>query len=130
MFKINYNISNDSYQRLYYVRYSDDFLISLRCSYKKAVLLGYEIINFLKNILKLEATFNIKDFYKEDVKFLGFLITKNKNVYYKKVKMYNNNFIKRINTTIKIYAPILDIISKLKLLGFLTKQMKSNPKTI
>lgn len=128
--KTNYYTDNDSYQRLYYVRYADDFLISLRCSYKKAVLIGYEIISFLKDKLKLEVTYNIKDIYKEEIKFLGFLITKGTNVYYRKVTMYNKIFTKRINTTIKIYAPLLDIISKLKSVGFLTKQIKSKPKTV
>jgi Type II intron maturase len=130
MLKTNYYENDDKFKRGNYVRYADDFLVGLRCSYSEAKKISIKIKEFLFNCLKLETTFIIKDFFKDTIKFLGVLLTKGSNVLLKRVKVNGIMITKRINTRINVYAPLNDIIKKIKSRGFMDSKNKGKSKNV
>lgn len=71
---LRYTLFDDSYIRIKYVRYADDFIVGVRASKETALKLKKEIIFFLKSSLHLrvnEDKTKIYQTYCEKVKFLG-----------------------------------------------------------
>lgn len=71
---LRYTLLDDSYIRIKYVRYADDFIVGVRASKETALKLKKEIIFFLKSSLHLrvnEDKTKIYQTYCEKVKFLG-----------------------------------------------------------
>lgn len=124
-----YYVDDESYKRLKYIRYADDFLVGLRTSYKQAREVAESIKTFMKIELGLEITFDIKDFTKQPVQFLGVLI-KNGKIVLKYIYKNNRKLKQRIKTRIQFYAPINNIINKLIDRGFMNKQHEGIPKSI
>jgi uncharacterized protein YebE (UPF0316 family) len=126
MIELPYYEDNDSYKRLKYVRYAYNFLIGLRTSYKEAKEIANYIQIFLKKELELDIMFEIKDFTKGYIKFLGTFIEKRHTIL--NIKKNNKKFQQRIKTKIQFYAPMNNIINKLIESGFMNKQRKGIPK--
>ena len=63
-------------ERLYYVRYVDDFIIGLACTRNKAKLMNHKILDFLDKELKIRCgeKNEILSFRSQKVKFLGVYI--------------------------------------------------------
>jgi hypothetical protein len=127
MLHVNYYKYDDSYKRIKYVRYADNFIIGTCTSYKEVTNIAKEIESFMLENLKLEVKFTIKDFKKETIKFLGVLI-KNGNTQLRTFIKNNYKIKQRIKNRIQFYAPIEDIIKKLIDRGFLNKQREGIPK--
>lgn len=124
-----YYEDDESYKRLKYIRYADDFLVGLRTSYKQVKEIAESVKIFMKKELDLEITFDIKDFTKQPIQFLGVLI-KNGETMLKYIYKNNIKFKQRIKTRIQFYAPINNIINKLIDRGFMNKQHEGIPKSI
>jgi retron-type reverse transcriptase len=67
-------------ERLFYVRYVDDFIIGLVCTRQKAKLINQKIIDFLDKELKIQCgnKNEILSFRSQKVKFLGVYIFRGK----------------------------------------------------
>jgi group II intron reverse transcriptase/maturase len=127
--KINSRDMHDpNFFRLYYVRYVDDWVILVAGSFKEAKVIRNQVSNKLKSLgltLNLEKT-HITSLRNGKCRFLGidFFIRKNDDKHHKPVTLVKKN-----NTTIKqrfapriiLYAPILELIIKLKEKGFVKR---------
>lgn len=115
-------------RRLYYVRYADDWVILVAGSFKEAKVIRDQVSNKLKSLgltLNLEKT-RIISLKNGKCRFLGvdFFIRKYNDTYYKPTTLVKKN-----DTTIKqrfaprviLYAPILELIIKLKDKGFVKR---------
>ena len=71
------NMSDDSYRRLFYIRYADDFLIGFIGPRSEARLIFNEIKDFLLNELKLKINQEKSKIYNSgdrNIKYLGFYL--------------------------------------------------------
>lgn len=121
-----------NFRRLYYVRYVDDWVILVAGSFKEAKIIRDQVSNKLKSLgltLNLEKT-HITSLRNGKCRFLGmdFFIRKNDDKHHKPTIL-----VKKSNTTIKqrfaprviLYAPILELIIKLKDKGFVKRSRLS-----
>jgi len=121
-------IYDPNFRRLYYVRYVDNWVILVTGSLKEAKVICDQVSNKLKS---LGLTLNLENSHITSLKngkcqFLGidFFILKNIDNYHKLTTLMKKN-----DTTIKqrfapriiLYAPILELIIKLKDKGFVKR---------
>lgn len=122
------DINDPNFFRLYYVRYVDDWVMLVAGSFKEAKVICDQVSNKLKSLgltLNLEKT-HITSLRNGKCRFLGmgFFIRKNNEKHHKPTTLVKKN-----NTTIKqrfapriiFYAPILELIIKLKDKGFVKR---------
>jgi len=122
------DIYDPNFRRLYYVRYVDDWVILVAGSFKEAKVIRDQVSNKLKSLgltLNLEKT-HVTSLRNGKCRFLGidFFIRKNDDKHHKPTTLVKKN-----NTTIKqrfapriiLYAPILELIIKLKDKGFMKR---------
>ena len=122
------DIYDPNFRRLYYVRYVDDWVILVAGPFKEAEVIRDQVSNKLKRLgltLNLEKT-HITSLRGGKCRFLGidFFIRKNNDKHHKPTTLVKKN-----NTTIKqrfapqiiLYAPILELIIKLKDKGFVKR---------
>lgn len=122
------DIYDPNFRRLYYVRYIDDWVILVAGSFKEAKVIRDQVSNKLKSLgltLNLEKT-HITSLKNGKCRFLGidFFIRKNNDKHHKLTTLVKKN-----DTTIKqrfapriiLYAPILELIIKLKDKGFVKR---------
>lgn len=120
--------ANLVYRRLYYVRYVDDWVILVAGSFKEAKVICDQVSNKLKSLgltLNLEKT-HITSLRDGKCRFLAidFFIRKNDDKHHKPTTLVkkNNTIIKqRFAPRIILYAPILELIIKLKDKGFVKR---------
>lgn len=119
---------DSNFLRLYYVRYVDDWIILVAGSFKEAKVIRDQVSNKLKSLglsLNLEKPY-ITSSRDGKCRFLGvdFFIRKNNDKHQKSITLVKKN-----NTTIRqrfapriiLYAPILELIGKLKDKGFVKR---------
>lgn len=116
-----YNLNDPLFRRLRYVRYADDFVIGFRSTRKEVVKYMDDLVYFLKENFGLIISYKIINISKNTFNFLGSRIKlsgiKNKNTSFK-----NKDGIivrRRSNKRMKLYAPLINILEKLKLCGFI-----------
>jgi len=122
------DMCDPKFRRLYYVRYVDDWVILVAGSFKEAKVIRDQVSNKLKSLgltLNLEKT-HITSLKNGKSRFLGidFFIRKNNDKHHKPTTLMKKN-----DTTIKqrfapriiLYAPILELIIKLKDKGFVKR---------
>jgi len=122
------DMCDPNFRRLYYVRYVDDWVILVAGSFKEAKVIRDQVSNKLKSLgltLNLEKT-HITSLKNGKSRFLGidFFIRKNNDKHHKPTTLMKKN-----DTTIKqrfapriiLYAPILELIIKLKDKGFVKR---------
>lgn len=111
---------DDSFKRLNFVRYVDDFIIGIDGSLNDAKEIGNKVTEFLKNILFFEIKrYTIKNFCKEGDKFLGFIILGWKT---KSRKLIDTKKGKQLAFhRPKILIPIEEILDKLNSMGLVRK---------
>jgi group II intron reverse transcriptase/maturase len=110
-----------NFHRLHYVRYVDDWVILVAGSFKEAKVIRDQVSNKLKRLgltLNLEKT-RITSLKNGKCRFLGidFFIRENNDKHHKPTTLVrkNNTIIKqRFAPRIILYAPILELIIKLK----------------
>nr|QDA21774.1 hypothetical protein [Proschkinia sp. SZCZR1824] len=117
-----------NFLRLYYVRYVDDLIILVAGSFKEAEVIRDQVSNKLKSLglsLNLEKT-HITSLRDGKCRFLkvNFFIRKNNDKHQKPttlVKKNNTTIRQRFAPRIILYAPILELIVKLKDKGFVKR---------
>ena len=122
------NIYDPNFCRFYYVRYVDDWVILVAGSFKEAKIIRDQVSNKLKSLgltLNLEKT-HITSLRNGKCRFLGmnFFIRKNDDKHHKPtilVKKSNTTIKQRFAPRLKLYAPILELIIKLKDKGFVKR---------
>lgn len=122
------DISDSNFQRLYYVRYMDDWIILIAGSFKEAKAIRSQVSDKLKSLgltLNLEKT-RIISLRNGKCRFLGidFFIRKNIAQHNKptsEVKKKNTIIDQRLVSQIILYAPIKELIIKLKNKGFVKR---------
>jgi group II intron reverse transcriptase/maturase len=122
------DIYGPNFRRLYYVRYVDDWVILVAGSFKEAKVIRDQVSNKLKSLgltLNLEKT-HITSLRDGKCRFLGidFFIRKNDDKHHKPTTLVKKNNItikQRFSPRIILYAPILELIIKLKDKGFVKK---------
>ena len=122
------NMYDPNFLRLYYVRYVDDWIILVAGSFKEAEVIRDQVSNKLKSLglsLNLEKT-HITSLRDGKCRFLGvdFFIRKNNDKHHKPitlVKKNNTTIRQRFTPRIILYAPILELIVKLKDKGFVKR---------
>jgi group II intron reverse transcriptase/maturase len=121
------DLNDPNFQRLYYVRYVDDWVILVAGSFKEAKIIRDQVSNKLKSLgltLNLEKT-HITSLRKGKCRFLGidFFIRKNTDRHHKPTSTVKKNTTikQRFAPRIILYAPILELIIKLKSKGFVKR---------
>ena len=125
---------DDSYVRVRYVRYADDFVIAISASYKKAEAIRSEVALFLKNELDLELNKGktlITPWIRRRVHFLGAeIMASNKRGATKRVQVHSGAIRKaykaRISARTRLYMPVDKIQKKLHSKGFLKRRLGKN----
>jgi hypothetical protein len=116
-------IHDSSFIRINYVRYADDFIISVLGPYKLAKIILNDVSEYVSNELGLilnEAKTGIKSF-KQGFMFLGTFIS-SRSHHIRPMKLItkgpNKGVISRIAPLINMHAPIKDIQKRLILRGY------------
>jgi group II intron reverse transcriptase/maturase len=117
-----------NFQRLYYVRYVDDWVILVAGSLEKTKTIRSKVSNKLQSLgltLNMEKT-HITSLRKGKCRFLGvdFSIRKNTEQHYKPTTLVKKNTTtirQRFAPRIILQAPILELLIKLKDKGFLKR---------
>ena len=125
---------DDSYVRVRYVRYADDFVIAVLGSYKKAEAIRSEVALFLKNELDLELNKGktlITPWVRRRVHFLGAeMMASNKRGAMKRVQVHSGAIRKayksRISARTRLYMPVDKILKNLHSKGFLKRRLGKN----
>jgi retron-type reverse transcriptase len=123
------NHSDPRLKRLCYVRYADDWMVGIKGSKSETE----EILNKIKEFLStLDLSLNVSktkitNVSTDKANFLGTRIYRARHVKY--VRMARTSAIKRNRLKLRLDAPILDLVKKLKEVGFM-KQGKSYPRFI
>jgi retron-type reverse transcriptase len=116
-------------KRLCYVRYADDWMVGIKGSKSETE----EVLNKIKEFIStLDLSLNVSktkitNISTDKVNFLGTRIYRARHVKY--VRMARTSAIKRNRLKLRLDAPILDLVKKLKEVGFM-KQGKSYPRFI
>merc|ERR1712106_1100431 len=120
------------FKRLFYVRYVDDWVILIAGSLEEANIIRNLVSKKLQSLgltLNLEKTHITSLRGKEKSRFLGvdFFIRKNTDKHYKPVSLVEKNTTirQRFAPRIILYAPILELLTKLKDKGFIKRNHKS-----
>jgi len=124
------NINDPNFQRLYYVRYVNDWVILIAGSFKETKVIRSQVSDKLKSLgltLNLEKT-RITSLRNGKSRFLeiDFFIRKNTDQHHKptsKVKKKNTTINQRFAPRIILSAPIQELIIKLKNKGFVKRSM-------
>lgn len=116
------DLMDPHFVRVQYIRYADDFVISIAGSHELATEIQTQVRNYLSDILKLEMSLektHLTHFTKKPIRFLGVSIlnrglAKNKLVIRKIIGL-------RTRTTIRLslQAPIRDLIDRMVEKGFM-----------
>ena len=122
------DIHDPNFRRLSYVRYVDDWVILIAGSFKEAKVIRDQASNKLKSLglnLNLGKT-QITSLRNGKCRFLGidFFVRKNNDKRHKPttlVKKNNTTIKQRFTSRIILYAPILELIIRLKDKGFVKK---------
>ena len=125
---------DDSFVRIRYVRYADDFVIAVLGSYKKAEAIRSEVALFLKNELDLELNKGktlITPWSRRRVHFLGAeMMASNKRGAIKRVQVHSGAIRKayksRISARTRLYMPVDKVLKKLHSKGFLKRRLGKN----
>lgn len=107
------NQMDESYRRVVYIRYADDFLIGVIGSKRDAETIKTEVGAFLKDSLKLDlsAEKTLVTNAKDKARFLSFDIYSNRS---KDIKKDKNGMTRRVyNERIKLYVPKEKWVNKL-----------------
>jgi group II intron reverse transcriptase/maturase len=113
-----------NFVRIYYVRYADDFVISIIGPHKLADTIKRRIGDFLKDKLALtisEDKTKVTQFSKEPISFLGAEITNRSTRLIKPVSSWKKDgkvILGRITPRVSLHAPIKKIIDRLIVRGF------------
>jgi hypothetical protein len=121
MRKLNtYDMYDRNFRRSLYIRYADDFIILLSCSYEDAVKLKDEIAIVLKEQcgLELSPTKTTITNTKKGTTFLGALIRRRDNSSIFNSFKKRNKITRRSTLRMAVDAPIEEIIEKLKIYKF------------
>lgn len=121
------NLNNESYRRLSYVRYAEDWMVGIRGTAEETTDILRKIKKFCTNIgIEVSETkTKITNIQKEKVLFLGTLITKSSHRSYSKIG--HQRRLRRNKLGIRLEAPISRIRDILKEASFI-KKGKSHPK--
>jgi group II intron reverse transcriptase/maturase len=119
---------DSNFQRLYYVRYVDDWVILVAGSLEETKAIRNKVSNKLQSLgltLNMEKT-HITSLRKGKCRFLGidFFIRKNTEQHYKSTTLVKKNTTtirQRFAPRIILQAPILELLIKLKDKGFLKR---------
>jgi group II intron reverse transcriptase/maturase len=121
LFKVNaYDHKDESFKRLNYVRYADDWVIGIRGSVQDAEMIKEKCASFLYNNLKLKLS-PIKTkitSIREPILFLGVIFYLKHFNDIKKISRNNKTYKRRGLNYIIFEAPLERIIKKLELGGF------------
>ncbi len=111
--------------RIYYVRYADDFLIGIRGTYRRTILMKEVLSSFMKENMKLTLSWEKTKVTRSQhkVQFLGTEITRpqsrTKDTNRVKKKIGRRIFSARINATkLSLKVPVKKIVEKLSNQGF------------
>ena len=107
------------FKKLSYVRYADDWIIGIRGSRQDCVNILEKVNVFLRDVLKLEVSrekTHITNIRKEKARFLSTTITKFDHQIYTRKK---GRLTRITSDTLRMTAPIKDILKKLRINGFL-----------
>ena len=121
---------DDSYKRVRFVRYADDFLIGVIGSKALALRLKESIKNFLKSRLKLDLSEEKTHITHHDhrVPWLGFLISTANKPMVGKARLANRTIRQRIPPLgVKVYADIKKVINRLAEKGYCDRAGTSIP---
>jgi len=128
-------IQDDSYTRIHYVRYADDFIIGVEGSYKLAKEILIKVQNFVENVLYLkfnETKTRITKYTKKPIKFLGYTIMgphlKGIIKPFEAIKEKNSGKIitRRKKIRIRIAMDYIKVIKKLEEEGFIRKRTSTH----
>lgn len=120
---------DDTFVRIYYVRYADDFLIGVEGSYTVAKEILQKVDKFVNEELKLK--FNpdktgITNYSTEPIRFLGFIIRaphfKGKVKPLETIKINDKNISRRKKIRVRIEMDTHKVINKLLNNGFIRKR--------
>ena len=121
------DLNDPNFRRLYYVRYVDDWVILVAGPFKEAKVIRDRVSKKLKSLgltLNLEKT-HITSLKNGKCRFLGidFFIRKNTDQHHKPTRTVKKNTTirQRFAPRIILYAPILELLIKLKNKGFVKR---------
>lgn len=119
------NLMDPDFVRIQYIRYADDFVISIVGSHQLAIEIQSKVRNYLSDNLKLEMSLDkthLTHFTQKPIKFLGVsilnrMLASNKPVIQKKIGAYKQ----RTRTTIRLslQAPIRELLDRMVEKGFM-----------
>jgi group II intron reverse transcriptase/maturase len=124
------SISNDnSYNRIHYVRFADDFIIGVEGSYELASIVLKKVSNFVTNNLNLQLNSEktgIVKYSKKPVKFLGYNLIAPHRLGISKaietVKSGDRLIARRKKVRIRINMDVQKVISRLIANGYIRKR--------
>lgn len=116
-------LGDESFKRLYYVRYADDFIMGIHGSKADVLLLKSRLTDFVRDELRMvlsEEKTLITHSTTNKAKFLGHLIanTPQKKKPIRSIKRLGVTKTVTFNTRPQLLAPITTIAERLKLAGF------------
>lgn len=116
---------NPNFVRIGYVRYADDFVISVIGPRSLAVSIMARVRAFLRDVLGLElnSKSTLTDF-NDGIRFLGAVIT-NRKVTEKPLVLSGSRKV-RVTPRLSFHAPILILLKRLVLRGYFKWQVKPN----
>jgi len=114
------DLFDPNYRRMKYVRYADDFLISVIASKEEAEEIKQDLTTFLAEKLKLElsAEKTLITHSKKNARFLGYDIRVTRD--WQRMKMPNGTQKRKFNLQAKLFVPQEKYINKLIELGALS----------
>nr|YP_009159736.1 hypothetical protein [Pyropia nitida]AKQ53242.1 hypothetical protein [Pyropia nitida] len=114
----------ETYSRLYYVRYADDFVLGYMGPKKDALKIVQLISFYLKSVLELDVNVektNIKH-HKDGIIFLGYLILGN----YARNIISNTDVQRRSSNALTFKIPLQKLLKRFKERGFIQVAKKGN----
>jgi len=124
------NFHDVNFKRLFYIRYADDWIILVAGPYDDATTIRSRVSEKLQSLglsLNFKKT-NITSLRNGKCRFLGadFFIRKNTVNHFKPTRLVKRNTIirQRFAPRIVMHAPIIELLIKLKNMGFVTRNSK------
>jgi hypothetical protein len=118
----------DSFTRIHYVRYADDFVIGVEGSHSTAIKILDEAGSFIRNKLSLELNYSktgITNYSITPVKFIGYLIysssIKGTEKSYESLKVGDRLVTRRKKIRIKVNMDYNKVLKRLQTNGFIKR---------
>lgn len=113
-----------NFVRIYYVRYADDFVVSVTGPYKLALEVKNKIANFLKeklNLILSDEKTKVTHFSKKPIFFLGAEILNRSTSLEKPVSRWKKDgktVLGRVTPRLSLHAPVVKLLNRLKERGY------------